>query len=105
MRFVTKVPGDDLAVADVAMDFDYAGAFARAAPEAYERLLLDAMRGDATLFARRDEVELAWAFIDPLLRAWDAAPDAPAEYEPGSDGPPAARDLLGAAGRRWRPLS
>ena len=105
IHFVTKAPGDELAIADVMMDFDYAGAFARPAPEAYERLLLDALRGDATLFARRDEVELAWAFVDPLLRAWDEAPDDPQEYAPGGDGPPAARDLPAAQGRRWRPLT
>ncbi|MHB8078718.1 MAG: glucose-6-phosphate dehydrogenase [Candidatus Krumholzibacteriia bacterium] len=105
MHFVTKAPGDELAIADVAMDFDYAGAFARPAPEAYERLLLDALRGDATLFARRDEVELAWAFVDPVLRAWDEAADGPPEYEPGSDGPAAARALPAAEGRHWRPLT
>ena len=105
LHFVTKAPGDELAIADVTMDFDYAGAFARPAPEAYERLLLDALRGDATLFARRDEVEQAWSFIDPVLRAWDEATDAPPEYEPGGDGPAAARDLPAAEGRRWKSLT
>jgi glucose-6-phosphate 1-dehydrogenase len=71
LRFASKVPGEDFSVAAVSMDFRYADGFKTAAPEAYERLLLDAMRGDATLFARRDEVELAWKLVDPILAAWE----------------------------------
>jgi glucose-6-phosphate 1-dehydrogenase len=71
-------------------------------PEAYERLLLDAMQGDASLFARADEIELAWGLIDPLLDGW-AGPDAPplARYEPQSWGPAEADALLALEGRAW----
>src|SRR5262249_2106991 len=70
LRFATKVPGQGISVRDVAMDFRYGAAFGSSTPEAYERLMLDAMRGDATLFTRADEVEAQWAFIDPILKAW-----------------------------------
>ena len=73
LSFATKVPGDDLTVGSVTMDFSYAGAFQREPGDAYEKLLLDAMRGDATLFARRDGDEQAWALLTPLLEAWEAS--------------------------------
>ena len=65
-----KFPGTNLRIEPVKMDFHYGTSFGKASPEAYERLLLDAMSGDATLFARRDEVEEAWSFIDPIEEAW-----------------------------------
>jgi glucose-6-phosphate 1-dehydrogenase len=102
--FATKVPGDDLSVGSVTMDFSYARAFRRSPGEAYEKLLLDAMRGDATLFARRDGDEQAWTLLAPLLEAWDASTEAPAPYEKGSEGPPEAADLPRRDGRRFRPL-
>ena len=105
LSFATKVPGDDLTVGSVSMDFSYSGAFQRAAGDAYEKLLLDAMRGDATLFARRDGDEQAWALVTPLLDAWDASRAEPAFYEPGSEGPAEADALARRGGRRWRPLS
>ncbi len=105
LRIATKVPGEDLTVGSVRMDFSYADAFHREPGEAYEKLLLDAMRGDATLYARRDAVELAWQFCDPILEAWDESPDPPAIYEPGSEGPEAAAELLKRDGRAWRPLA
>jgi glucose-6-phosphate 1-dehydrogenase len=85
------------------MDFRYGTAFAAASPEAYERLLLDAMRGDQTLFTRRDEVEAAWKLIDGILRATESA-DAPPPfpYEAGTWGPRAADELLARDGRAWR---
>ncbi len=86
------------------MEFHYAEDFGAAAlPEAYERLLLDAMQGDAALFARADEIELAWSLIDPILAGWQR-PDAPvlAEYQPGTWGPVEAEDFLAQAGRIWR---
>ena len=104
LRFATKVPGGGLSVREVAMDFRYGAAFGSSAPEAYERLLFDAMRGDATLFTRADEVEAQWAFIDPILAAWRGL-DAPlALYEAGSDGPPSAEELLRPNGDAWRRL-
>jgi glucose-6-phosphate 1-dehydrogenase len=88
------------------MDFHYGTSFGKASPEAYERLLLDAMSGDATLFARRDEVEEAWAFVDPIENAWHAKKDAPPlfDYPAGSWGPEEADELLAREGRAWRRL-
>ncbi|HQP36278.1 MAG TPA: glucose-6-phosphate dehydrogenase, partial [Polyangiaceae bacterium] len=108
LRFNTKVPGDDLSVSAVRMDFNYARAFERPAQDAYERLLLDCMRGDATLFSRKDSVELAWSFVDPILETWErSASDIAgplAVYEPGSQGPVEADRFIGVDGRRWDPI-
>jgi len=101
----TKVPGDDLTVGTVRMDFSYAEAFHRSPGDAYEKLLLDAMRGDATLFARRDGDEQAWSLLAPVLEGWDASTDEPAVYERGSAGPREADALPRQDGRRWRPLA
>jgi glucose-6-phosphate 1-dehydrogenase len=101
--FETKTPGAGMRTRSVDMTFHYAQDFGEAVlPEAYERLLLDALQGDAALFARSDEVDLAWSLIDPLLRAWEA-PDAPppAIYEPGSWGPEEAAAMLAAQKREW----
>jgi glucose-6-phosphate 1-dehydrogenase len=101
LRFATKVPGQGIAVRDVAMDFRYGTEFGSSTPEAYERLILDAMRGEATLFTRADEVEAQWAYIDPIRQGW-AAYDAPVEpYEAGSWGPQRADALL-ERGDTWR---
>jgi glucose-6-phosphate 1-dehydrogenase len=104
LRFGCKVPGEDLSVGSVTMNFSYADSFKRAPWEAYERLLLDAMRGDHTLFARRDGDEQAWSFITPILDAWAARKDPLPEYDPGSSGPTEADQLLRRDGRRWRAL-
>jgi glucose-6-phosphate 1-dehydrogenase len=105
LRFVAKVPGDDLYVASVQMDFAYARAFGAKQKEAYEKLFLDCMRGDPSLFARRDDVERAWEFVTPILDEWEARPDEPIPvYEPGSAGPAEADQLLNKDGRRWRSL-
>ncbi len=104
--FMCKQPGDDLFVSNVKMDFSYSRAFDRQPPEAYERLFLDTMRGDQTLFARRDSVEEAWALCTPILEAWQNDPGIPLyEYDPGSSGPTAADDLLKTTRHRWRPLA
>ncbi|NUP07333.1 MAG: glucose-6-phosphate dehydrogenase [Polyangiaceae bacterium] len=103
--FMCKQPGDDLYVSNVKMDFSYARAFARPAPEAYERLFLDTMRGDQTLFARHDGVEEAWALCTPILEAWEKDGDIPLyQYEPGTEGPEQADDLPRATRNRWRPI-
>jgi len=88
------------------MDFLYGEQFTEASPEAYERLLLDAMAGDPTLFARRDEVEQAWAFIDPIEEVWAEKEDAPqlCTYPAGSWGPEEADALMACDGRSWRRL-
>jgi glucose-6-phosphate 1-dehydrogenase len=106
LRIQAKVPGTSFRVEPVKMDFHYGTSFGKASPEAYERLLLDAMSGDATLFARRDEVEEAWAFIDIIEEAWAAKKDAPDLffYPAGSWGPEEADDLLARDGRAWRRL-
>ena len=89
-------------VRDVLMDFSYGAAFLEEPPDAYERLLLDAMVGDPTLFIRGDEVDTAWGIVQPLLDSW-AAGDAPlAGYASGSWGPRAADTLIERDGRKWR---
>jgi len=102
---MAKIPGTSLRIEPVKMDFHYGTSFGKASPEAYERLLLDAMSGDATLFARRDEVEEAWAFIDPIEKTW-AEKNAPplTLYPSGSWGPEEADELLARDGRAWRRL-
>jgi glucose-6-phosphate 1-dehydrogenase len=87
------------------MDFSYARGFAAPVHEAYERLLLDVMRGDATLFWRRDEVEQAWKLMTPLLAAASSTQrELVRPYEPGSAGPREADELLARDGRAWREL-
>jgi glucose-6-phosphate 1-dehydrogenase len=103
LRFISKEPGQHTVLRDVAMDFRYGSAFGSNTPEAYERLLLDAMRGDATLFTRRDEVEAQWEYIDNVFEAWAAAGHVPPPiYPAGSWGPEPSDDLLAKDGRRWR---
>jgi glucose-6-phosphate 1-dehydrogenase len=103
LRFQAKEPGARMRTRSVHMEFDYARNFGAAAlPEAYERLLLDALQGDASLFARADEIEMAWSLIDPVLAVWEG-PDVPppALYEPGTWGPPKADEFLASDGRVW----
>jgi glucose-6-phosphate 1-dehydrogenase len=103
LRFISKEPGQQTILRDVAMDFRYGSAFGSNTPEAYERLLLDAMRGEATLFTRRDEVEEQWAWMDHVFDAWKADGNPPPPiYPSGSWGPEQADDLLARDGRRWR---
>jgi len=106
LRMQAKIPGAAVRVEPVKMDFHYGTSFGKASPEAYERLLLDAMSGDATLFARRDEVESAWRFVDSIEAAWHQANAAPGifGYEAGSWGPQEAEQLLERDGRAWRRL-
>jgi glucose-6-phosphate 1-dehydrogenase len=105
LQFVCKTPGDNVDVSNVFMDFCYADAFGKASPDAYERLLIDAMRGDATLFARHDSVEHAWTFITPILEYFENNLDAPVyQYEPGAPGPKEADQLLNRDGRVWDKL-
>jgi glucose-6-phosphate 1-dehydrogenase len=97
-----KVPGQGMTIRTVHMDFLYGGAFRTGLPEAYERLILDAMLGDATLFTRIDEVEEQWALVDAIVAAW--ARDRPAfpNYAAGTWGPTAADELMERDGRSWR---
>jgi glucose-6-phosphate 1-dehydrogenase len=102
LRFNGKVPGTSIAVRPVRMHFSYDAEFGAYTPEAYERLLLEAMVGDATLFIRRDEVEIAWQIVDSIRRAWDSKPLTNREfYSAGTWGPVAADDLLAQSGHAW----
>ncbi|MBI2886049.1 MAG: glucose-6-phosphate dehydrogenase [Chloroflexi bacterium] len=102
LRFAAKVPGPTMHLRSVHMDFLYGSAFLVDAPDAYERLLLDCMLGDATLFTRNDEAEQAWAYVTRLLEGWErATPDFP-NYEAGAWGPEEADRFLERDGRRWR---
>ena len=103
LRFNGKVPGTGLIIRPVRMQFGYDSAFGAYTPEAYERLLLEALAGDATLFIRRDEVEAAWSIVDPIRQAWDGVSMRENEFYPaGSWGPSAADELVRAAGHTWR---
>ena len=101
LTFGTKVPGPEVEVRTVDMEFDYESDFGSGTPEAYERLILDCMLGDATLFARSDEIEEAWEIFDPLLDYW-AEGGRPSSYRPGTWGPASADELMRRDGRRWR---
>jgi glucose-6-phosphate 1-dehydrogenase len=105
LKFLTKSPGAPMRIRPANMDFLYGTSFVVEAPSAYETLLLDAFRGDATLFTRSDEVEAAWSIIDPIREGWAQAPppDFP-NYEAGTWGPEAADALIEGDGRRWRKL-
>ena len=105
LRFGAKVPGQGLNIRPVNMDFRYGSSFAVDSPDAYETLLLDCMVGDASLFTRNDEVERAWAILDPVLEAWASGEGGPLHfYAAGEWGPPAADELLAREGRAWRHL-
>jgi len=106
VTFGAKRPGFEMRTSTVHMDFCYQTAFGVESPAAYEMLLLDVMRGDATLFIRADEAEAQWRLITPILEAWaqQPPPDCP-NYAAGTDGPPAADKLLARNGHRWRGLN
>jgi glucose-6-phosphate 1-dehydrogenase len=106
LRFVAKAPGTSMALRPVHMGFQYGTAFGGEELSAYERLLLDCMLGDQTLFTRRDEVEEAWELLDPVLNWWEQTDPPPPvlEYEAGTWGPEAAHALIRSDGRRWRRL-
>jgi glucose-6-phosphate 1-dehydrogenase len=101
-RFEAKVPDTVAELRSVDMEFHYADSFGKTAlPDAYERLLLDTVTGDASLFTRADEVETAWAIIDPIIQAWEAGKEPLALYKPGTWGPKEADELLARDGRSW----
>lgn len=105
LKITSKRPGDEMDVGSVEMDFSYSETYAHPIKDAYERLLLDAIKGDATLFARRDEVEFAWRFVTPILQAWEeAGKRQPVFYAEGSDGPVEAVSLMDRYGRQWREI-
>ena len=100
-RLNAKVPGGQMNIQPVALDFFYKTAFHTEPPEAYERLIFDAMTGDQTLFIRGDEAEAAWAVIDPIEQGWAESKQLPQEYTPATWGPKRSLDLIELDGRRW----
>jgi glucose-6-phosphate 1-dehydrogenase len=101
LRFGSKVPGNNMEVRDVNMDFSYGSAFAEESPEAYERLILDVLLGEPSLFPVNAEVELSWKILDPVLEYW-ASHGKPEPYEAGTWGPKSAFEMLRRQGREWR---
>ena len=101
IRFGSKVPGAQMDIRDVTMDFGYGSAFTESSPEAYERLILDVLLGDPPLFPRHEEVELSWRILDPLIRHWQRN-GKPEQYSAGTWGPPCADRMLTRDGRAWR---
>ncbi|MDQ1705264.1 MAG: glucose-6-phosphate 1-dehydrogenase [Frankiaceae bacterium] len=100
LRFGSKVPGSAMEVRDVSMDFLYGASFTESSPEAYERLILDVLLGDQTLFPRNEEVDASWRVIDPLEEFWATHP--PEKYRAGEWGPRGADEMLTRDGRVWR---
>jgi glucose-6-phosphate 1-dehydrogenase len=103
LKLGAKIPGATMRIRPVTMEFHYGTSFMSQSPEAYERLIVDAMRGEATLFTRNDEVDAQWSIIDPILDSWAEKTPRMATYEAGSQGPAEAKHLLGAD-REWRHL-
>ena len=101
LRFGSKVPGSSMEVRDVNMDFSYGTAFTEASPEAYERLILDVLLGEPSLFPVNEEVELSWRILDPVLDHW-AESGSPDTYESGTWGPRSAEGMMVRTGRAWR---
>ncbi|MFJ7749518.1 glucose-6-phosphate dehydrogenase [Arthrobacter sp. NPDC097144] len=102
IRFGSKVPGTQMEVRDVSMDFGYGHSFTESSPEAYERLILDVLLGEPPLFPRHQEVELSWKIVDPFEEYWASLDSQPDPYAPGSWGPDSADELLAQDGRTWR---
>ncbi|EFQ84109.1 glucose-6-phosphate dehydrogenase [Aeromicrobium marinum DSM 15272] len=101
LRFGAKVPGTQMEIRDVNMDFAYGGSFVESSPEAYERLILDVLLGDPPLFPRHEEVEMAWRILDPVIAHWKDREDIDT-YPAGTWGPPSADEMLAVDGRTWR---
>ena len=101
LRFGSKVPGNMMEVRDVTMDFGYGHAFTESSPEAYERLILDVLLGEPSLFPLNDEVERSWEILDPILKYWQTG-GAPEKYRAGTWGPSSADKILSRTGRTWR---
>lgn len=102
VRFGSKIPGSQMDIRDVSMDFGYGQSFTEDSPEAYERLILDVLLGDPPLFPRHEEVEQSWRILDPVIKHWERDSSRPCEYEAGTWGPRTADELLARDGREWR---
>ncbi|MFV0462402.1 MAG: glucose-6-phosphate dehydrogenase [Nostocoides sp.] len=102
LRFGAKIPGGQMDIRDVTMDFGYGRAFTESSPEAYERLILDVLLGEPPLFPRHEEVELSWQILDPIEQHWAHEPHPPEQYPAGGWGPQCADALIARDGRAWR---
>jgi glucose-6-phosphate 1-dehydrogenase len=103
LHMTAKEPGPGgIRLRPVSLDLSYAATFAQRLPDAYERLLMDVIRGNPTLFMRRDEVEAAWTWVEPILHRWASTPGRPKKYPAGTTGPTAAATLLERDGRAWQ---
>jgi glucose-6-phosphate 1-dehydrogenase len=102
MRFGSKVPGNQMEVRDVTMDFGYGSAFTEASPEAYERLILDVLLGEPSLFPVNEEVERSWEILDPVIEDWASRKEGPDSYPAGTWGPESSTRMLARTGRHWR---
>jgi glucose-6-phosphate 1-dehydrogenase len=103
LHLTAKEPGPGgYRLRPVSLDLSYATAFEQRMPDAYERLLMDVIKGNPTLFMRRDEVEAAWTWAEPILTRWAASPDRPKRYNAGTTGPTAATTLIERDGRTWQ---
>ena len=102
LHMTAKEPGPGgIRLRPVSLNLSYAETFERRSPDAYERLLMDVVRGNPTLFMRRDEVEAAWAWVGPILERWSRPDHAPRPYPAGTTGPSAATTLIERDGRSW----
>jgi glucose-6-phosphate 1-dehydrogenase len=101
IKFAAKVPGQMIHIRPVSMDFQYGTSFGKKSPEAYERLLLDAMIGDPTLYARADMVELCWDLVMPIINKWENEGNIPF-YPAGTWGPDESEKLIEKDGSKWR---
>jgi glucose-6-phosphate 1-dehydrogenase len=105
LHLTAKEPGPGgIRLRPVSLDLSYATAFSERSPDAYERLIMDVIRGNPTLFMRRDEVEAAWTWVEPILQRWAATPSRPKRYPAGTSGPTAAATLVERDGRSWQEL-
>lgn len=102
LRFGAKVPGTQMEIREVSMDFGYGGSFTESSPEAYERLILDVLLGEPPLFPQQEEVELSWQILDPVLEYWESLDEQPEHYAPGTWGPQSSDQMLARDGKTWR---
>jgi glucose-6-phosphate 1-dehydrogenase len=105
LQFQAKRPGSKICMSTLNMNFNYKSVFLVDMPEAYQRLLLDCMVGDQTLFNRYDSVDIAWRLLMPVLEKWEKDDSAPYEYPAGSESFPQADKLIESDGRKWRKLA
>ena len=101
LYFLAKTPGDAMSLNQVSLNLDFEEIFKTRRLEAYERLLMDAVRGKLTLFVRRDEQEAAWRWVEPILSTWAVSHDRPKQYTAGSWGPASSSALLSRDGLQW----